>query len=381
MLALRAGRLFDGRRLLDPPIVLIEGDVIVAAGAAAPATADVVELGERSTLLPGLIDFHQHLCFDCRGSLEEQVIGVTDDELQDRARGAAQRALAGGVTTLRDLGDRGWVTLALREEDGLPTILTAGPPITRPDGHCSFLGGGCATTEDLITAVRERVDRGCDLVKVMVTGGSLTPGWPMWASQFSAAELGLIVDTAHAHGLPVAAHCHGVDGTEQSLDAGVDSIEHCTFFTARGRTEPPAPLVERLAASGVTVSATLGHLPELPRLPIAEANEPTLTVARRRLHELGATIVVGTDAGIMEAKPHDVLPFALCELVASGFSPLDGLRALTSVAADACGLGDRAGRLAAGFPADVIAVDGDPLDEPRALAVVNAVWKAGRRTR
>lgn len=203
----------------------------------------------------------------------------------------------------------------------------------------------------------------------------------MWASQFSAAELSLIVDTAHAHGLPVAAHCHGVDGTEQSLDAGVDSIEHCTFFTARGRTEPPAPLVERLAASGVTVSATLGHLPDLPRLPIAEANEPTLTVARRRLHELGATIVVGTDAGIMEAKPHDVLPFALGELVASGFSPLDGLRALTSVAADACALGHRAGRLAAGYPADVIAVDGDPIEDPRALAAVSAVWKAGRRAR
>jgi imidazolonepropionase-like amidohydrolase len=139
--------------------------------------------------------------------------------------------------------------------------------------------------------------------------------------------------------------------------------------------------VDRIAASGVTVSASLGHRPEFPRLPVAEANEPTLALARGRLHELGATIVVGSDAGIMEGKPHDVLPFALGELVASGFSPLDGLRALTSIAADACGLGDRAGRLAAGYPADVIAVDGDPLDDPLALTAVTAVWKAGRRAR
>jgi imidazolonepropionase-like amidohydrolase len=381
MLALRAGRVFDGRQLLDRPVVLVDGDKVVGAGAAAPDTADVVDFGERATLLPGLVDFHQHLCFHGRGSLEDQVVGVTDDELQHRARAAAQRALAGGVTTLRDLGDRGWVTLALREEDGLPTILAAGPPITRPDGHCWYLGGGCATEDELVAAVRDRADRGCDLVKVMATGGALTPGWPMWVSQFSTGELRLIVDTAHAHGLPVAAHCHGVEGIERALDAGADSIEHCTFFTANGRAEPPAPLLERLAASGVTISATIGRRPDLPQLPIAEANEPTLTAARRRLHELGALVVAGTDAGVIEAKPHDVLPFALGDLVESGLSPIDGLRTLTSVAADACGRGDRAGRLAAGYPADVIAVDGDPLADPSALTDVVAVWKAGRRAR
>jgi imidazolonepropionase-like amidohydrolase len=378
--ALRAASVFDGEHVLDRPTVLVDGDTIAAAGDAVPASVPVVDLGA-ATLLPGLIDCHQHLCFDGNGTLEEQMAGVDDDALIDRARASARRALRGGVTTLRDLGDRSYVTLGLREDRSLPTILAAGPPITRAGGHCWFLGGICAGEADLREAVRARAERQCDVVKVMVTGGYGTPTFPMWKTQFSADELRAVVEEAHRAGLPVAAHCHGLAGIEDALDAGVDSIEHCTFYSAQARPEPNEALLQRLAASGVPISLTLGRLPDQPPPPNLAANRPILFGAWRRLHELGATLVAGTDAGIGPGKPHDVLAYALGDFIESGHSLIEGLRALTTVAAKACGVAEHKGRLSRGFAADIIAVNGDALSEPNALVSITGVWRAGDRVR
>jgi imidazolonepropionase-like amidohydrolase len=376
--ALRSARVFDGERLLDRPTVLVDEGAIVAVGVAVPESADTVDLAD-ATLLPGLIDCHQHLCFDGIGSLEEQVAGIDDDELVVRARVSAQRALRGGVTTLRDLGDRGYVTLGLRGDPSLPTILAAGPPITRVGGHCCFLGGTCTGEKELRRAVMERAERDCDVVKVMATGGYLTPAFPMWDAQFSVKELQIVVDEAHRVGLPVAAHCHGIVGIEYALDAGVDTIEHCTFYSHNARPEPDEALLAQLASSGVTIAPTIGRRPDHPLPPEFAANFSRVFGAWRRLHELGATLVAGTDAGVAPAKPHDVLPYAFGDLIKCGVSAIDGLRALTTTAARACGVADQKGRLAPGCDADVIAVNGDPLRDPDALTAISAVWRAGVR--
>jgi len=386
MVVVHGTRLFDGDRNLGAGVVRFdEGGVIetVDAGGTAGTEADgadIVDLGD-VTLLPGLIDCHQHLCFDGLGTLEEQVRGIDDAALVARAREAGQRALSGGVTTVRDLGDRGYVTLDLRDDPLLPSLLTSGPPITRPGGHCWYLGGTCGTDDELRRAVRERVERGCDVVKVMVTGGGMTPTTPMWASQFDAEALRLVVDEAERDGLPVAAHCHGNEGIVHALDAGAHSIEHCTFMADHGDCDPAPGLIDRVAASGVFVSATLGRRPGFPIAPIIERNWPAIRRSRRRLHELGGHVVVGTDAGINGAKPHDVLPRALEDLIESGMTNIEGLRALTSEAARACGVADRKGRLAPGYHADVIAVSGDPTTDASALQNVVAVWRQGTRVR
>lgn len=375
--AIRAARLFDGSEFRANPVLLLREGSIVSVGEAPPESVRVVELGD-VTLMPGLIDTHQHLVFDGQGTLEEQVSGVDDALLERRARDAARVALSAGVTTLRDLGDRNFVSLSLRGDPDLPTILAAGPPLTRVGGHCSYLGGECTGVEELLGAVRERVERGCDAVKVMVTGGVLTPAFPIWETQFSSEEIAAVVAESHRLGLPVAAHCHGVAGIEQALDAGADSIEHCTFATAAGRSEPADEVVQRLASSGVAVSATLGRLPGEPLPPIVVANTPIITEMLGRLHATGGTVVVGTDAGISPAKPHGVLPYALADLIVCGFTPVEGLRALTSTAARVCGVGNRKGRLAPGFDADLITVDGNPAEDPAALTAVVNVWKDGR---
>ena len=376
--ALRAARVFTGERLAENPVLVLENDTIVSVGAPPGPEIPVLDLGD-VTLLPGLVDCHQHLCFDGSGPLEEQVAGIDDDALRERARAAARTALAGGVTTLRDLGDRGFLTLELKDDPALPTILTSGPPLTRVGGHCWYLGGECTGAADLRRAVYERVARSCDVVKVMVTGGGLTPTFPMWETQFSDEEMRIVVDEAHRAGLPVAAHCHGVAGIEQALDAGADSIEHCTFITASGVCAPVDDVHRRLASADVAVSATLGRLPGVPIMPLIAKNWDVLVASRRRLHELGATLVVGTDAGIGPAKPHGVLAHSLADLVESGMTPAEGLRALTTVAAGVCGVADRKGKLAPGYDADILVVNGDPLQEPNALTATAHVWKAGRQ--
>ncbi|MGI9606472.1 MAG: amidohydrolase family protein, partial [Acidimicrobiales bacterium] len=300
---LRAQRLFDGTRFVDPPSVLVEDGVVVAVGSDAPGDVPVHDLGS-VTLMPGLVDCHQHLVFDGEGTLEEMVVGRTDDELRSRARDAARRALEGGVTTLRDLGDRNFVTLDLRGDPDLPTILCSGPPITPVKGHCWYLGGECDSRHEIVESVRERIARGCDVVKIMATGGRLTAAAPMWKSQFGLEDLQIVVEEARAAGLTVAAHCHGLEGIGNAVTAGVDTIEHCTFLNEAMQIAPDSSLLQRLADSGIAVSATMGMTPE-GELPdwLAEL-WPHIVAGFSRVRDGGGRIVVGTDAGIHAFKPH-----------------------------------------------------------------------------
>jgi imidazolonepropionase-like amidohydrolase len=379
MWGLTAAGVFDGERFVDRPTVLVDGGRVVAVGVALPGSIEVVDLGA-ATIMPGFVDCHQHLCFDGVGTLEEQVARVDDGELAGRARGAARRAALGGVTTLRDLGDRSFVTLGLRGDPGLPTILAAGPPITPVEGHCWFLGGETTGAPALLAAVRDRAERGCDVVKVMVTGGAMTPTFPLWKSQFSDDEVRLVVDEAHRLGLPVAAHCHGVDGIRTAVAVGVDTIEHCTFFTDAMVSSPPTDLLDDLAASGIALSATIGALPDRVLPPTWAEAAVVVAGAQGHVHRGGGVVVVGTDAGINVFKPHDVMPWAFGPLRAIGMSIVEAMRAMTSAGADAIGAAGK-GRLAAGADADMLALDGDPRTDDTAIRRVERVWIGGESIR
>jgi imidazolonepropionase-like amidohydrolase len=381
MTVLRAARVFDGHRVTGGHTVVMDGHAIGEAGDATPSAtsaADVIDL-DGATLLPGLVDTHQHLVFDGNGTFEEQVAPHTDDTLRDRAHAHARKALSAGITTVRDLGDRGYVTLGLRGLEDVGTLLCAGPPLTRVHGHCWYLGGEADGEEALRAGVRERAERGCDVVKVMVTGGHGTPGFGMSDSQYSPAEVAAVVDEARRAGLPVAAHCHSVEGIESALAAGVDTIEHCTFLSADGRSTPHPDLLARLAGAGVGLSFSLGSLDDAAAPAFVRANLQTLLQAIAQLLSSGARVCVGTDAGIAPPKPHDVLPTALGALVDAGIEATVALRAMTATAAAVVRVGHRKGRLEPGFDADIVAVDGDPLTDPSALLRVVGVWHRGRR--
>jgi imidazolonepropionase-like amidohydrolase len=335
-----------------------------------------------ATVMPILVDCHQHLVFNGHGTLEEQVTDITDDDLRERARGAAALAPAGGVTTLRDLGDRNYVTLDLRGDPDLATLFCSGPPITPRGGHCWYLGGDCQGETNLIQAVLDRVERACDVIKMMITGGAMTPSYALWQSQFSLNEVRLVINEAHRNGLPVAAHCHGVDGIEMAIEAGVDSIEHCTFFTEALECAPPPGLLERLAQSGSALSATLGtNRPRRNLPPHWEAAVPRIRDAIAGVHAAGGVVVIGTDADINPLKPHDVLPYGFADLVGKiGMNTREALTAITSAAADVCRATGK-GQLRPGTDADIVAIDGDPEKDPNAMTQMAGVWKSGvRRT-
>ena len=195
----------------------------------------------------------------------------------------------------------------------------------------------------------------------------------------SAESLRAIADEAHRHGLPVTAHAHSARSIADAVTAGVDGIEHATFMTADG-VDAPEAVIRAIAAQRIVVGWTVGRHPSQgdSSYPQIASRMAGMLAARRRLYESGALLVPGSDAGVSPAKTHDVLPYAPEDLAAAGMSPAEILWALTSRAAQACGVGHRKGRIAPGFDADILAIDGNPLTDPAAIRRLRAVYAGGQ---
>ena len=394
MLAIRAGRAFDGRAARPGgALVLCAGGQIVGVeppAARAPDGWPVAEFPD-ATVLPGLIDCHVHLCGDSRNGALDRLAAYSDAELDLVIEAGLRAQLQAGVTTVRDLGDRHFAVLAWRQRSAAgpaghlsPTVVASGPPITTRRGHCSHLGGQADSRDELRGAVRLRAECGADVIKVMASGGVMTAGTDVLACQYSLEQMRAVVDEAHACGLAVTAHAHGLPAVVQVVDAGVDGIEHCSCLTERG-IEQPGPLLERIAASKIVVCPTMGKtaaaMPTAAVLAMMERTGTTWASRQAmtaRLHQAGVTLVSGVDAGISDGKPHGVLALAVADLVAAGIPAGYALASATSLAAGACGLSDRKGRLAPGYDADLIVVDGDPLTDIRTLDAVRAVYLGGQ---
>ena len=382
MHVIRAQQVFDGSRFRGPGDVVLDGPTIVAVNAPTEYAEGVAvkDLGD-VTVLPGLVDAHQHLTWDCSFDAVGWHDRHDDEALLERGRANARQALAAGVTTVRDLGGRGLAPFDLRDECSRnptagPTLLVSGPALTTPGGHCWFLGGQCQGSDDLVAAVARLDEAGVDVIKVMATGGNLTPGSAPHESQFGLTDLRAVVEAAHASGLPVAAHAHGTQGVSDALAAGVDTIEHCSFMTADGVAEDPT-LVRRLAGSGITVSITGGAIAG-PLPPAIAVRMPALNAHGRRLLEAGVRCIISTDAGIGPAKPHDVLTHTIEHAVEDlGATVEEALAMCTGAAAEAIGLGDRAGRLRAGASADLLVVAGGVDHDPSAMRRPVRVLRGG----
>jgi imidazolonepropionase-like amidohydrolase len=381
-IAIRADHAFDGYRFRNGPVLVVVEDGRISAvefgGADYPPDLTPVDLGE-STLLPGLVDAHAHLCWNPEG-VPEDLVGDSHEVLLERARRHAEAALKSGITTIRDLGDRGFATLSLREEYRRgattgPELLVSGPPLTRTGGHCWFLGGEADSAEALVAAVNERAARGVDWIKVMATGGFKTTGTDPWRPQYDTDQLAAVVEAAHRAGLPVTAHAHAIAGIVAALAAGVDGIEHCTFLGENGIAASP-DIIDEILAKGVWCGITIGRvIPGMPEelVPLVDGVRRTI----RQLMDSGARVALSTDAGVDPAKPHDVLPVDLADLSRHGFTPAEVLTGATAAAADSCGVGRRKGRIAPGYDADLLAVSAGLAEDLAGLRDVKAVWRGG----
>jgi imidazolonepropionase-like amidohydrolase len=226
--------------------------------------------------------------------------------------------------------------------------------------------------------VREHAERGVDVIKIMASGGNLTPGTRQDLAQFPPEVLRVAVGEAHRHGLEVTAHAHAASAIADAVAAGANMLEHVSFWTADG-VDAPAGLIQLIADRRTIVGLTVGVLPTEGLTPFAAARArmPAILANFRRLHEAGARMIGSSDAGIAPVKPHDVVRYAPAILRDVGFSPAQALRAVTSLPAGVLGLGHRKGRIAPGFDADILAVDGDPLTDPAALHQIRAVYARG----
>ena len=380
--------LFDGRTLKQRAGVLVdEGRVAwVGAHARAPRSAreaDAID-GRGRTLTPGLIDCHVHLCFDGGADFAGESREMTTDAVATvRAVRNAARTLEYGVTTVRDLGGRGdsVIQVAVGVERGLiagPRILAAGHALTITGGHGHSVGFAREVDgpDALRRAVREEIRAGATAIKLVATGGVLTPGITHDFTAFTQEELDAAVDEAHSWGRVVGAHAIGPEGIIRAVRAGVDSIEHGSMLSAEG-----ARLMKERGAFHVpTISAIRGivdHADEVPAYAVEKATA-LVELARegfRRSLRGGVRIACGTDAGT-PFNPHGNTLFEIVRMVEWGMTPLQAMRSATSSAAALLRL-DGVGVVAEGAAADLVLFGSNPLEDIEAVLEPALVLKGG----
>lgn len=393
-----AGLLFDG--LGGPPLrngwVLINGGVLRSVGAGPrPSSADagdlsIIELGDHVSLLPGLIDPHIHLV--CTGGPASITEAAEQPEtvLEPRAVENARVCLASGVTTVRDAGGKGLVTLRVRDyfrrEVGGLRILASGMPVTTHGGHLHFFGLEADGTAAVTAAVDGLAEAGADCIKVMASPGIQTPGNDPYSSQYSAETLRALVKAAHGHQLRVLAHAHSIGAIEDCVSAGIDTIEHFSWLGDDPGFPRLRKLASAIAAHGIVVDPTTVGLDATsgPEGGLSEAARRIVhdIIDRRRdclriLTDHGVEVIAGTDAGSSGVRFHDFERGLEVLRRLLGWTGADAIRAATSASASAIGAGDTIGRIAVGMRADVVAVDGDPGADLRALSRVVMVVKDG----
>ncbi|MBM3139446.1 MAG: amidohydrolase family protein [Chloroflexi bacterium] len=355
-------------------------DVAVADGLIVErAPADAREIDVRGcTVLPGLIEGHAHLCFNAEPEWRAVYDADTPARMLLRMAAHARAMLRAGITTVRDLGAPTALAVELRDaaRAGLvesPDLLVAGAPLTTTGGHCWFLGGEADGELAVRVTVRERVRAGVDWIKVMASGGNMTPGSNPMRAQYTVEEVAAAVEEAHRLGVRVAAHCHGVEGIRVAVAAGADTLEHCSFQTPDGSAKDDAVIAE-IAAKGLIVSPTVSV--GLARQAGTDRWQSRAALLRA-LFAAGCRVVMSTDCGIPNV-PHGALAAGMRALAdAGGCSPVEVLRLATSTSADLLGLPDR-GRIAAGRRADLLVVEGDPTVDLGALERVRVVIANGR---
>lgn len=372
----------DGR-VLENVMVVVDGERILRVRrdrGDLPRGSQVVDISG-CTLLPALIDAHVHLCLD--GSPDPMAVleGTCDALLALRVASMARRTLLSGVTTVRDMGGKNGVDLVVRDaiRSGLipgPRMLASGRAIAMTGGHGWQMAREADGPVDVRKAAREQIKAGADLVKLMATGGVMTQGVEPGSAQLTEEELRAAVEEAHKAGRRASAHAQGTQGILNALRAGIDSIEHGIFLNEEAvalMLQREVPLVPTISAlHNIEVNGVAAGIPPF-------AVEKTKRVKASFLksiglaREAGVKVAMGTDAGT---------PFNLhghnageLELMVSmgGFSPDEAIKSATVIAAQVLGLERELGTVEGGKLADLLVVEGNPLEEVGILRREDAI--------
>lgn len=346
------------------------------------------------TVLPGLIDLHTHLTGDPGGDFWKEAVEPEEWGVVVGAKNARVTALA-GFTTVREAGSGQETAFSLRRgtAEGIipgPRIVAAGPALSIIGGHADVNGFTPAVNElldsgftctgavECAAKVRLASQNGSDVIKITATGGVLSQQGRGLEAHFTPEEMKAIADTAHSLGLKVMAHAHGARGIQQAAEAGIDSIEHGTYLdeaAARAMKARGTVLVPTLMAlEGVSEGLGKGVY-----TPVVEdkirAVQPLMASLVSRARQFGVTVVFGTDAGVYR---HGRNAEELALMKKQGMTDREVLASATTGAAKVLGMESQIGKLAPGFSADIIAVQGNPLADVTVLEKVDFVMVRGR---
>ncbi len=397
-----AARLIDGRApkpATDVTLVVADGRISrIVPGFMAPQDGQRVVDLRKYTVVPGLMDMHTHLMSQHSKEAYTEKFFMEDSEYALRSTVYARLTLLAGFTTVRELGDNGVNSVALRRaiREGWiigPRIYTAGKSLATTGGHADPSNGQKGRfredpgpvdgvingPDEARKAVRQRYKDGADLIKLTATGGVLSLAASGQNPQFTTAELQAIVETAKDYGMTVAVHAHGAEGMKRAVLAGVDSIEHGTYMTEeimglmkdRGTFWVPTNMAGEWVAKK---AAEPGYFPEVVR-PKAAAIGPAIRSTFQKAYQSGVKIAFGTDSGV-SVHGENAHEFEL--MVEGGMPPMEAIQSATLQAARLLKIEDTLGTLEAGKLADVVAVDGDPLQDISVMKKVVFVMKEGQ---
>ncbi|WP_372870570.1 amidohydrolase family protein [Shewanella sp.] len=401
---IHAGVVIDGEssKPMQKATVVLDGNRIqaVESGYRTPVEGDTLIDWRDGTLMPGFIDMHTHLTFqgDKNAYLEPYTLNPADVALRGVMYG--KRTLNAGFTTVRDLGDAGNASIALRNAINKgwvqgPRIFTAGTSIGTTGGHADKTNGrnqelvgdpgpkeGVINgSVDAYKAVRQRYKDGSDLIKITATGGVLSVAKSGENPQFTDEELKAIVAAAKDYGFKVAVHAHGKEGMKRAILAGVNTIEHGTYMDdelfALMKKHKVALVPTLTAGEYVAEKARIdGFFPEIVR-PKAAKIGPKIQETFARAYKAGVTIAFGTDAGVFE-HGRNGREFVL--MAQAGMPPMAAIQSATSVAAEVLGQSEL-GAIKVGNFADLVGVKGNPLDDISLLENVQLVIKDGEQVK
>ena len=392
---IKAGSLFDSRNgsVTRDAVIVVEDDRISAVGGAdtdIPDGATVIDLSS-SFVLPGLMDMHTHVI----GNLDNYFFaGYFQSPHRATIGGVvnAEKTLMAGFTTIRNVGAADYADVALRNainagEIPGPRMAVSGPGLGITGGHCdrNNLNASFEERSDGVAdgpwAVREQVRKnvkyGVDLTKFCATGGVFSKGTKVGMTQYTLGEMQAIVDESHTHDRKVAAHAHGNEGIKRAIVAGVDSIEHASFLDR----EAIQMGIDRGTYFALDIYNTEYTLEQGAANGVPEENinkEREVGTQQRESFrlavEMGAKVVFATDSGVY---PHGDNGKQFARAVRFGMTPTQAIQSATSLTADLLGWEDRVGEIAPGMYADIIAVNGNPLDDIAELEDVDFVMKGG----
>ncbi|HEY2042417.1 MAG TPA: amidohydrolase family protein [Jatrophihabitans sp.] len=372
-------------------------DIRPSAGLTPIGSQAVVDRSD-CTVAPGFVDAHVHLVFTCGHDHEttRTAVELSDaSQLMATAVRSGLECLAAGITTVRDCGDLGFVTLRVRDAIHLgvvpgPRILAAGPPVTITSGHLSWCGNVADTPEEIRLATRRLCAQGVDVIKVMASGGIMTRESYARQAQFSLDELGIVVEEAHRLGRRVAAHALNTESIRRAVAAGVDTIEHCEWRAADGSYDFDPDLARSMAEKGITAVVTMAGITRLLLPEFSEESTPEVAVAHRmsrtgdmwqdhdwarRLRDAGVKLALASDAGVRFTPFRRFDETLRCGIVALDLTLSEAVSLATLRAAEALGIAHSVGSIEVGKCADLVMLDGLADEQTTTVGAVREVWR------